>query len=713
MRRPLPKTSKSRPNTGEPVSRAQSLPENPGDLVKKTRIQSIFLLLFSLALYANTLWFGYTLDDALMITQNQFTKQGVAGIPSIMTHDAFTGFFGVQKQLVAGGRYRPLSQVVFALEHQVAGLNPFLGHLVNVVVYGLLSLLLFSLLRRLMPAFHRQRWYQSVPFLATALFIAHPLHTEVVANIKGLDELLSLGFSLLTLHFALLYIDHKKLPALAGVLVSFLLALISKENAVTFLVIIFLCLYFFRQSEMKSYLLCLLPLLLAFGVYLGLRFQALGYLTSNVEVQEVLNDPYLRATTAQHWATNIFTWGKYLVLLIFPHPLTHDYYPWQISLKTWADAGSLLSLVSYLGLGILAIWGLKKKTLLSFGILLFLIAFSISSNIVFNIGTFMNERFMFVPLLGFAIVLAWLLTGAGKPMQGKALMYVSVVLLCLYSVKTVARNFVWKDDFTLFTTDVLSSSNSTKCNVSAGGVLIEKAKATKEPEAKAGYLQRAENCLNRAVEIYPENSAGWVLLGNVYLERKDYAQARDYYIRCLNVNNIQPEALNKLGFVGYKLSTAADYQGSMTAFMALDHFQPGQKKNKIEIVDALSKTGRTDSALVILNQLLATDSLYPDGLAKLGEIYGRVYNRIDLSEAYLTKAYKLDPKNVSTLENLGIVHGMKKDFGKSLMFLNKALAMDSTNPRILSNIASTYYMMGNKATADVYGKRAAEAKKNE
>jgi tetratricopeptide (TPR) repeat protein len=288
-------------------------------------------------------------------------------------------------------------------------------------------------------------------------------------------------------------------------------------------------------------------------------------------------------------------------------------------------------------------------------------------------------------------------------------MMAGILILSLYTVKTVSRNFTWKDDFTLFTTDVITSSNSTKCNVSAGGVLIDKARATTSPEEKAVLLQRAENYLNKSVEIYPSNFAGWVLLGNVYLERKDYAKAMDYYIQCLNVNNLQKEALMKLGFVGYKLSNKGDSKGSMIAFKVLSHYQPSERKYQIEIADAYSKTGVPDSAILVINQLLAADSLYPDGWSKLGEIYGRVYNRIDLAETYLTKSYKLDSKNISTLENLGIVNGMKKDFSNALLFLNKALALDTANPRILSNIASTYYMMGNKSQAEIYAKRAATA----
>ena len=92
------------------------------------RMQIIIIGLLAALLYGNTLFNKYSLDDTLIITQNKFTKMGLKGIGKIMSHDAFVGFFGENKNLLPGGRYRPVSQVIFAVEYQFAGLSPFLGH---------------------------------------------------------------------------------------------------------------------------------------------------------------------------------------------------------------------------------------------------------------------------------------------------------------------------------------------------------------------------------------------------------------------------------------------------------------------------------------------------------------------------------------------------------------------------------------------------------
>ncbi|MEZ4950405.1 MAG: hypothetical protein R2784_13615 [Saprospiraceae bacterium] len=66
---------------------------------------SWLIFLVSFLLYANTLSHGYTQDDAIVITDNEFTQKGIAGIPDILKYDTFRGFFKVEgkDKLVARG----------------------------------------------------------------------------------------------------------------------------------------------------------------------------------------------------------------------------------------------------------------------------------------------------------------------------------------------------------------------------------------------------------------------------------------------------------------------------------------------------------------------------------------------------------------------------------------------------------------------------------
>ncbi|MEL7021688.1 MAG: tetratricopeptide repeat protein, partial [Bacteroidota bacterium] len=113
---------------------------------KRLHLMGIFLL--AVLLYANTLTHDYTQDDAIVIYENEFTTQGLAGIPDILKYDTFRGFFKEEgkDQLVAGGRYRPLTLVMFAAEVELFGQSPLVGHLINILLYGLVGVLLYLVL---------------------------------------------------------------------------------------------------------------------------------------------------------------------------------------------------------------------------------------------------------------------------------------------------------------------------------------------------------------------------------------------------------------------------------------------------------------------------------------------------------------------------------------------------------------------------------------
>jgi len=90
-------------------------------LIPSGKIVSALLMIFCFLLYGNTLNHDYTQDDAIVIYDNMYTTQGISGIPGILKYDTFKGFFKVEgkDKLVSGGRYRPFTLIMFALEWQL------------------------------------------------------------------------------------------------------------------------------------------------------------------------------------------------------------------------------------------------------------------------------------------------------------------------------------------------------------------------------------------------------------------------------------------------------------------------------------------------------------------------------------------------------------------------------------------------------------------
>jgi protein O-mannosyl-transferase len=422
----------------------------------------------------------------------------------------------------------------------------------------------------------------------------------------------------------------------------------------------------------------------------------------------LLNDPFVGATLMQKYATIMFTWLKYLILLLFPHPLTHDYYPKQIPIIGFGDFRAILPVLIFGAMLVYALWKFRSKSIPAFAILVFIITFSIVSNFAFNIGTFMNERFMFTALLGFCVFIGWFITVylrqkmKNKDTYRNTAMFILIVLLLGYSVKTVSRNRVWMDDVTLFTTDVKVSENSTKCNTSAGGKLLEKADSTDNPLQKKKYIQQAYGYLKKAVEIYPRNLNGWNLLGNADIKLEDYPNARLCFLNCLKINPKHPHALNNLLYLAQVANKKLQFSEAIIDYKLLLQYKPDIPEYYYGLGVAYRGMNQFDSAIISLNKCLKLKPDNVDAMSKLGEIYGQDLNRIDAAEDCFLRALQVDPGDASSLENLGIVYGMKKDFNKSLTYFQKALKIKPEKYELYMNISQTYRIMGDLKSAHDY-----------
>lgn len=304
-------------------------------------IKWLILISIPFIIYGASVSFGYLLDDALYISDNSFTKKGFSGIWDHLSKESLVGFYGEQKSLLTGGRYRPLAPITYSIEYGLYGFQPGISHLINVLLYVSLLLLLYKLLRSFYKPSH---WFFDWAFFAVLLFAVHPLHVEVVANIKGRDQILGLLAVLACSWFSFKSFENpKKYLPIIGIL--FYLGLLAKESTITFLPIIPLIHYFFKQKSLKSTAPLFITLFISSVAWFLLRSWAIEGFES-VESTTLLNDPFLNSTIPERLATIFQTWLLYLKLLIIPYPLTYDYYPFHISIRHFTDLGRFYLLPS-------------------------------------------------------------------------------------------------------------------------------------------------------------------------------------------------------------------------------------------------------------------------------------------------------------------------------------------------------------------------------
>lgn len=278
------------------------------------KTQAVVLGILAFVFYFNSFFNEYAHDDGIVIVKNEYVQEGVSGIPKIMTRDAYDSYYrqlNTSNQL-SGGRYRPLSIVTFAIEQQFMGTisedkidsvlreNIAFGvkgkqeerlikamhvrHVLNVLWYIASIAVLLYFLR--MVVFRNQ---PLIAFIAALIFTIHPIHTEVVANVKSRDEIMSLLFMCLTFICAFRFEENRKeIKWMLFGLGSYFLTFLSKEYALTTVVLLPMSFYIFKNFSFKRSIMTAFPYLVVALIYVALRIYVLYFSNNDMEYQ-ILN----------------------------------------------------------------------------------------------------------------------------------------------------------------------------------------------------------------------------------------------------------------------------------------------------------------------------------------------------------------------------------------------------------------------------------------
>ena len=627
----------------------RSLPKNPKKTTPRSnrsllKFLGILLSCFAFLIYVNTLGHDYALDDASAISANYVTKKGISGIPEIFKEHYRFGYWNSP-----GTLYRPIPLAMFAIEWQIAPDAPGFYHFMSVLMYALTAFLLFWTLCKVIP-----RFSPVLPFLATLLFITHPVHVEVVANIKSRDEILSFLFCISAVYFLWKYLKIKNTKWLAFSLISYLLAMFSKENAITFIAVFPLLMYFFSSKKLPENLKLSALYVIPAAIYMMARFAVLGGFSGKTDLAPVL-DNFLSGAPdlSTRLASSILLVGKYLMTLIFPHPLGSDFGFKQIPLTGWSDWRVLLVFLIIVAAIIYSLKGLKNKRFPSFSILYFIITFSIFSNILLLIGSSYGDRFMYFPSLGFAMLLAFFLLQIFKAdfqlksdsiaaffKNYKMPILVVVAIALAYSFKTIDRNKVWYDSFSLYDNDIKIAPNSAKLNYHYGLELNKKGLAENDSDKKAEYMNNAFQRFAKAAEIFPDYHDAYGQMGLMYYRNKSYEKALENYEKS----------------IALKPNNAGVYSN-----MGIIYFERGDLNKAKEVYE----------------KAVQLDPRFVDARRNLGSVYAR-QKQYKKAIAQFQEALKYEPDNAVLHLYLGFAHRDKGDNATAQTHLNRAYTLDSS-----------------------------------
>jgi protein O-mannosyl-transferase len=629
---------------------------------KNKRVLAAFITgVLAFLLYSNTLSHGYVLDDFSAIKENNIVRQGIHAIPEIFKTSYRQGYLSVKD-----GLYRPLSLVTYAIEWNYFPDKPGVSHLVNVLLYSLTGMLLFFMLcffftdslgEKPSGQAKGANRGELIAFIASLLFITHPLHAEVVANIKSRDEMLCFLFVLISFIAVFKYLQRGRMGYLAGGIVSYFFSLLSKETSITFLALLPLSLFFFSSCTLKKNLSITVLFVCTAGVYLLIRHAVLQGSMADEGLTIADNVLAGAPTLATRTGTAFYILGLYSSALFFPYTLSYDYSFNHLSVVSFGNFFSIISLLFYASLTLFALFSFyrvfKEGALspvnkpapgrqLGFGIFFFLITIFLFSNLVLLIGTSMGDRLMYFPSLGFCIVMAVLLAGPplgsprGTEIKNPLLSFwktgaaVSLIVI-LYAFRTYSRNADWKDNYTLYSHDVKLVPRSAKAHYYLGLELI-KTVAEAEPDPAKRNVWYAEGIreLEKSLEILPSFGGAYTQMGVAYYRMKNFEKAIENYRKAALLKQADAITLNNMGSVYFEW-----------------------KK-------------------------------YPEAAENF------------------KKALEMDPRFVDAYMNLGSVYGTLGDFTNAIACFQNAINYAPDNARAYYYIALTYQNMGDKANAGRY-----------
>jgi hypothetical protein len=509
----------------------------------------ILLLVLGGLAYSNTLRVPFYLDDNRIIKNNQLIRVASLDFKSL----ADTGFANVISS-------RPVANITYALNYHFHFLDLPGYHLVNIVLHLLTGVLLFLLVKRTLtlPALaydaERATW---IACAGALLWLLHPVQTQavtyIVQRMTGLAAFFYLGSLCLYVEGRLAG-KPKYVAALWGGSVLFwLLAMGSKENAVTLPFFVFLYEWYFFQGFDRGWLKKMAPYLGlvvvvgVLGILLFTHGDPVGWLLRGYRIRNF--------SLGERVLTEMRIVFYYLGLLLYPLPsrlgLEHDFALSHSLLSPLTTLFSGAGLVGMCGVGIATA---RRYKVFSFALFWFLGNLLLESSVVPLELVFEHRLYLPTMFIFPALVLA-LANIPHKILVGASL----AVIIMLLGFWTIERNAQWGNPEGFIRQNIRLAPDNPRIYNDLGLLLlregrVDEAIASAEEGIRVnrnyvpthitlangyvakGWIQPATQVYQEVLRIAPDNVQALGNLGTMYATRNQPAEAVEYFERAVAVN---------------------------------------------------------------------------------------------------------------------------------------------------------------------------------
>jgi len=323
--------------------------------------------------------------------------------------------------------------------------------------------------------------------------------------------------------------------------------------------------------QVKRYI----PYLIAAGVYFILRFHALGYFAPMKRHAEL--------SIYQYVINSFPLFMKYLQKLILPINLNAFYVLHPI--YSLSEAKGILSLMITAAFVAVTLFSLKKNRLI-FLSLFFVIVPLLPVLYIPVLGeNSFTERYLYLPSFGFVFLFALLLTWAkvNRPKVAVILMAISTIVIGLYSLETIRRNTIWKDNFTFFTDTVRKSPDADIPRYNFGITL-----------QKMGRIDEAIEQWQSALKLNPGYEKAHYNLGLAYFNKGWIDKAIEHLRIALKLNPDDADAHYGLGLAFFNKGMIDE---AIKQWQSASELNPTDTEARKNLAIVFLSKGRVDEAI--------------------------------------------------------------------------------------------------------------------
>jgi tetratricopeptide (TPR) repeat protein len=556
------------------------------------------ILCLAALVYANSLGNQFVWDDHWVIVENDFIKSA-QNLPKLFTKQYLTSpeeVNSVRVKSIGSGEfsYRPLVTATYFIDYRIWKLDPFGFHLTNLFLHLANILLFYFLALRILED-------QKPALLSAALFALHPANAEAVSVVTHREDLL-VFFAL----YFLLFLRAKKTAGEKRIcwhggasVASFLLALFSKEMAITLPAVLMVYDYFFTfKRDLRDFFL-----------QWGKRYA--GYILAALFYVIVWGVIFRNASSGAASVSLRFPVSVVVVFLSFARAVYWLFFPPGIHPTLREDDIHLFLRMGIPGLVFSALLAVlcfagafkmrKKSPVISFSIFYFLITMLPVSNLapMINVSA---SRFLYIPLAGFCLLVPAVLLR----LSGKIPVYVFLSLIAGYAAITPVKNLAWKNDLFL-------------------GL--------------------------RLVEAYPESAEAHGTLASAYLKEGVAGKAIREYRKAISLNPYLDRYYNGLGLCYYR---EGDFDAALEQYKKAAGLSPSSPGLLTNLALAYKEKGLYKEAIACLESALRIDPRFTLALDNLAGIYNEMGD-VEIARRLWEKSLEIYPANKNAQAALGVL----------------------------------------------------------